>query len=198
MHVAVSGDTTVVSALRDKDGGTSSGAVYVLVDKVLDSDGDGLSNFDERNTFGSNPLKADTNGDGVSDGDEVAAGTDPLKPPPAPVPVAKSGYWMLERDGTLYEFGDSGVFRPVSPSAGVATVAFDRSAAGDGLWVSDSAGAVHVRGTAKNFGDVDRSALAAGDQVASISATSHSSAAWARTPLRYSDRRDYCLLLVEI
>lgn len=43
-------------------------------------DGDGLSTLDEIAVYGTDPLKADTDGDGVNDGDEVAAGTDPRDP----------------------------------------------------------------------------------------------------------------------
>ena len=44
---------------------------------LLDSDGDGLSDIDEV-AQGTDPTKADTDSDGASDGEEVAAGTDPL------------------------------------------------------------------------------------------------------------------------
>ncbi len=43
-----------------------------------DSDGDGLSDGDEIFIYGTNPQVPDTDGDGVNDGDEIAAGTDPL------------------------------------------------------------------------------------------------------------------------
>jgi hypothetical protein len=43
-----------------------------------DTDGDGLSDGDEVNTYHTDPLRQDTDGDGGNDGDEVAAGTDPL------------------------------------------------------------------------------------------------------------------------
>jgi hypothetical protein len=46
-----------------------------------DSDQDGLSNEEEK-TYGTNPEKADTDGDGYSDGIEVRSGYDPLKPSP--------------------------------------------------------------------------------------------------------------------
>lgn len=36
-----------------------------------DTDGDGLSDFDEINNFGTNPLIPDTDGDGLNDGDEI-------------------------------------------------------------------------------------------------------------------------------
>lgn len=46
-----------------------------------DTDGDGLSDGDEVRIWGTNPLRRDTDGDGLSDGDEVNIyGTDPLNP----------------------------------------------------------------------------------------------------------------------
>lgn len=43
---------------------------------VADSDGDGLNDGNEANS-GTNPLETDSDDDGVSDADEIAAGTDP-------------------------------------------------------------------------------------------------------------------------
>ncbi len=51
----------------------------VIVDPVpVDSDGDGLSDEDEVATHGTDPLIADTDGDGLLDGAELDAGSDPL------------------------------------------------------------------------------------------------------------------------
>lgn len=46
--------------------------------KIKDSDGDGLSDFDEINIFGSDPYNADSNGDGIEDGEAVLNGRDPV------------------------------------------------------------------------------------------------------------------------
>ena len=47
----------------------------------LDTDGDGLSDADEINIHGTNPNDPDTDADGLNDGDEVNThGTDPLDP----------------------------------------------------------------------------------------------------------------------
>jgi hypothetical protein len=45
-----------------------------------DTDGDGVKDGDEVNVYHTNPLLADTDGDGFSDGDETAAGTNPNDP----------------------------------------------------------------------------------------------------------------------
>ncbi|UCG11603.1 MAG: hypothetical protein JSU72_13850, partial [Deltaproteobacteria bacterium] len=49
--------------------------------KYGDSDGDGLSDGDEANTYSSDPLNPDSDSDGLGDGSEVATyGTDPIDP----------------------------------------------------------------------------------------------------------------------
>jgi hypothetical protein len=45
----------------------------------LDGDGDGLSGFEEIALHGTDPDRADSDGDGLDDGAEVALGTDPLR-----------------------------------------------------------------------------------------------------------------------
>src|SRR5690606_35054501 len=51
----------------------------------LDSDGDGLSDADEENVYGTDPSNPDTDGDGFTDGEEVEAGSDPLDPLSTPL-----------------------------------------------------------------------------------------------------------------
>lgn len=53
------------------------------LDPTLDSDGDGLTDLEER-ALGTDPLRRDSDEDGVDDGAEVAAGTQPLDPADAP------------------------------------------------------------------------------------------------------------------
>jgi hypothetical protein len=48
--------------------------------RLLDADGDGLSDDAERTTFQTDPTRADTDGDAAGDGDEVQAGTNPRDP----------------------------------------------------------------------------------------------------------------------
>ncbi|MBX7099338.1 MAG: OmpA family protein [Myxococcaceae bacterium] len=46
---------------------------------VVDTDGDGLSDADEANKYGTDPTNPDTDGDGLSDGLEVHTATNPIK-----------------------------------------------------------------------------------------------------------------------
>jgi hypothetical protein len=46
-------------------------------DGVADTDGDGLSDYDEVKVYKTNPLKPDTDGDGNTDGAEVKKGYNP-------------------------------------------------------------------------------------------------------------------------
>lgn len=51
----------------------------ILVLSYADTDGDGLSDYDEIFVYGTNPRTPDTDGDGLSDGWELANGFDPLR-----------------------------------------------------------------------------------------------------------------------
>ncbi|MEL0118751.1 MAG: hypothetical protein VXB01_07400, partial [Opitutae bacterium] len=51
--------------------------VGLLVDTSYDTDGDGLSDGEEVNLLGTDPSKADSDGDQLTDGEEVILGTDP-------------------------------------------------------------------------------------------------------------------------
>jgi len=58
---------------------------------VPDTDGDGLSDGDEVNVHGTEPLVTDTDGDGFSDGDEVSAGSDPKDTASTPLTILSFG-----------------------------------------------------------------------------------------------------------
>ena len=64
----------------DGDGISDYDEIYVYGTDPYnpDSDFDGLSDFDEIYIFGTDPLNPDTDGDGYLDGEEVAAGYNPL------------------------------------------------------------------------------------------------------------------------
>ncbi len=72
----------------------------------LDSDGDGLSDYQEEAIYGTDPNVSDTDGDGTSDGAEVSAGTDPLVAPDLTAILAL----LLEGDddGDTYDSTDDG------------------------------------------------------------------------------------------
>jgi hypothetical protein len=53
---------------------TSDAAVIAATVDLRDSDGDGLNNYDEVFVYGTDPNKADTDGDGLSDGYEAGIG----------------------------------------------------------------------------------------------------------------------------
>lgn len=65
----------------DNDGLSDSLEISIGSNPLLaDTDGDGLDDGDEVNTHGTDPLLVDTDSDGVSDGNEISTGTDPLTP----------------------------------------------------------------------------------------------------------------------
>jgi hypothetical protein len=49
-----------------------------IITHAFDSDGDGISDTEEVDVLGTNPLLSDTDGDGMGDGREVLSGTNPL------------------------------------------------------------------------------------------------------------------------
>lgn len=53
-------------------------AAAQMADKLKDSDGDGLTDYDEINIYKTSPYLEDTDGDNISDFKEVKNGTDPL------------------------------------------------------------------------------------------------------------------------
>nr|WP_069131084.1 OmpA family protein [Rhodohalobacter halophilus] len=76
-------DEELMERDSDGDGLSDYDEIYVHGTNPLDpdTDGDGLTDYEEVNTYGTDPLNEDTDGDGLSDGDEVNVyDTDPLNP----------------------------------------------------------------------------------------------------------------------
>jgi len=71
MTVTVADDGT--PALTDNE-------TFTINVAVLDTDGDGLGDFEEINTYLTDPNDPDTDGDFISDGDEIIYASDPLNP----------------------------------------------------------------------------------------------------------------------
>ena len=74
---------TVATAETDLDADNYPDAVELTVGldpANADTDGDGVADGDEGALYGTDPLTGDTDGDGLADGDELfATGTDPLR-----------------------------------------------------------------------------------------------------------------------
>lgn len=85
--------TVEVDGDIDNDGlGDHQEASYGTSPLIADTDGDGLSDYDEIYKYKTDPNKADTDGDGMKDGEEIRVGRNPLvsdnpPPPPAPSPA---------------------------------------------------------------------------------------------------------------
>lgn len=75
------GQDAFTYVVSDGQGGYATGnvAVRVLAQGELDDDGDGLTN-DEEAAAGTDPSNPDSDGDGIPDGIEVHTGTNPLSP----------------------------------------------------------------------------------------------------------------------
>src|SRR5262249_27477401 len=61
---------------------------------LADSDSDGLSDGSEVNVYHTNPLLTDSDGDGFSDGLEVATGSLPTAPASTPAGVPALSHWQ--------------------------------------------------------------------------------------------------------
>ncbi|MDD3285128.1 MAG: hypothetical protein PHG95_00590 [Patescibacteria group bacterium] len=73
-------ETPIVTAPVDSDGDSLTDAEETVLGtniNLIDSDFDGLSDYEELRVYGTNPLNPDTDGDGYNDGDEVKNGYNP-------------------------------------------------------------------------------------------------------------------------
>jgi subtilisin family serine protease len=93
---------------------------------------------------------------------------------------AKSGYWMVGSDGAVYAFGNAKGLGNAPVGSAVA-VDLEPTPSGNGYWIVDDLGRVYAFGDAIGRGNVDRSRLAAGEKVTSLSATSDGDGYWVFT-----------------
>lgn len=96
--VVLNGDHTLDFLIFD--GGGLAGGMFRLITNTgtvfPDTDGDGLTDAEEV-LYGTDPLNPDSDGDGFTDGEEIAAGTDPLDPNDFPVfDTDGDGVWDID------------------------------------------------------------------------------------------------------
>jgi gliding motility-associated-like protein len=78
--VQATGTFTVTVSNGTCSSQASSPVSVTMIDCNVDTDGDGLTDFDEVTNTGTDPNNPDTDGDGYGDGAEVTFGSDPLNP----------------------------------------------------------------------------------------------------------------------
>jgi arylsulfatase A-like enzyme len=92
-----------------------------------------------------------------------------------PVIRARSGYWMLGTDGTVYSFGDARHHGDVKITSAEA-VDLEPVPLGNGYWVLSSAGMIAARGDARHHGNA--TGLTAGERAVSLSRTPSGNGYW--------------------
>jgi hypothetical protein len=138
----------------------------------------------------------------ISVEDPAGAGADPPTPCPPAAPVQPTasppaadttagdattpvcdGYWMLDRAGRVYPFGDASPLGDLGTAAGASpdAVGLVSTPAGDGYWILDSTGAIHPFGGARSFGQIEPGRLAPGETITSLSATPTGNGYWVFT-----------------
>jgi uncharacterized repeat protein (TIGR02543 family) len=162
---------------------------------IADTDGDGISDLDEI-ALGTDPTNSDTDGDGISDSDEIALGTDPTNP---------------DTDGDAVTDGDevSGVRNPWNHCATDPRVAdSDKDGLGDGQEIKGIKMKVKVVTKKKKSrigvvrtdpcrADTDKDGLKDGKEVRGSKAK-HTHKVYKSNPLRKDSDRDGLRDKVEI
>jgi hypothetical protein len=88
------GNYTVTLKVMDPSGNSASDTMWVNVTGI-DSDEDGLTDYDEEHIYSTDPKNPDSDGDGSNDGDEIEKGTDPLIFDKTEEKSVFEGYWWL-------------------------------------------------------------------------------------------------------
>jgi len=98
---------------------------------------------------------------------------DPFELPVGAAAGDRVGYWMVDLDGRIYAFGYGQIIVATGSKAPVTTptVKVLENPSGVGLWVLEANGTVHALGGAPHHGNVDTSALLAGEVPATMAAT---------------------------
>ncbi|MFX0099538.1 MAG: PKD domain-containing protein [Candidatus Hodarchaeota archaeon] len=104
-----SGTYLVTLTLEDDDWDSSNvSKTIIILNPTSDSDGDGLTNAQEINTYGTDPLDPDTDDDGWNDKEEIDANNDPFDP--LDHPVEQPDFWeQLVRSGLIIPLIGAGV-----------------------------------------------------------------------------------------
>src|SRR5581483_4026675 len=118
------------------------------------------------NTAPATPPTPGTHSDGPT--------TTPGHQEPSSVGSNHSGYWALASDGHVYNFGDA----PALGNGTVGAVDLETTPTGKGYWILYRNGTVQAVGDATNFGHVDMTRLAKGEEPASLSATPSGNGYW--------------------
>jgi hypothetical protein len=104
----------------------------------LDTDADRLGDACEAVTYGTDPTKADTDGDGCRDGSEVAAGFNPRDPfdvfsVPVPALMAARDPSAASKDGVVSGVDVQAVLAYLRAGAKVGTPSYDQDSNGNGV-----------------------------------------------------------------
>ncbi len=88
------GNYEVTLTVKDPSDNSASDDMWVNVTGV-DTDGDGLTDYDEEHIHGTDPDDPDTDDDGINDGDEIANGTNPLVAEPKEKDFLSEYWWIF-------------------------------------------------------------------------------------------------------
>lgn len=88
------------------------------------------------------------------------------------------GYWMLDSEGRVYNFGDSQDFGDVFISSGTIAVKIVPTVTGNGYWVLESSGKVRNKGDAPHLGNLDTSVLEPGESAGTMAVTPDGAGYW--------------------